>query len=68
MYGGFMTFNPELGFFPWLSDVAYILDRPLPEIELESNEWRPLFDRGLKAAAAVAERSPNVASGGQDNG
>ncbi|WP_181149636.1 hypothetical protein [Ensifer aridi] len=34
-----MSFNPELGFYPWLSTVAYILDCSMKEVEGEN--WRP---------------------------
>ena len=50
-----MKFNPELGFFPFLADIAYILEIPLRKVEEVQELWKPYFDRGMSAQAAVAE-------------
>lgn len=56
---GFMTFNPEHGFFPWLATVAYILEKPVSEIEADADNWRPYYDRGLKPSPAITARQEN---------
>ncbi|ASY61380.1 hypothetical protein [Sinorhizobium sp. CCBAU 05631] len=51
-----MSFNPELGFYPWLSTVAYMLDCAMKEVEGEAENWRPYFDKGMNPAAAITAR------------
>lgn len=53
MANSITTFNPEHGFYPWMSTIAYMLDREEREITSKADVWRPIFDSGSTPAQAI---------------
>jgi hypothetical protein len=48
--------NPELGFYPYLADVEYVLESGAGKpVKADPEIWRPYFDKGIRPGLAVQQ-------------
>lgn len=57
-----MSFNPELSFYSWLCDIAYILDTDRRAVEKDADLWRSYFDKSMKPSAAITARQAELSN------